>query len=168
MAPFKFVHRISRGLPIDKYGDGSSCRDYTFIDDIVAGVIAAIDRPQPCEVINLGNSQVVSLNEFISVVEELVGKKAVVNQMPEQPGDVPLTYADCGKAERLLRYNPRFSIREGMARFVDWYLKFYAEPSSDASSDSMMVDFSASLPLSSSPRSSPLPSDIDSSEEEAD
>ena len=124
MAPFKFVDRIFKETPIDKYGDGSSCRDYTYIDDIVTGVVSAIDHPLGCEVVNLGNSQVVSLNEFISVVEECVGKKAIIKQLKEQPGDVPITYADCTKAQQLLGYSPQWDIRKGMKSFVNWYIDF--------------------------------------------
>lgn len=89
MAPYKFVDRIYRGIPIDKYGDGSSSRDYTFVSDIVNGVLAAIDTPRDHAVFNLGNCNTITLNEFIALIERLVGKKAIINQLPSQPGDVP-------------------------------------------------------------------------------
>lgn len=116
-----FADRIARGVPIDKFGDGSSCRDYTYVDDIVSGILAALDNPRPCEVYNLGNNRVVSLNEFISVIEKTVGRKAIINQKPDQPGDVPITYADLTKSQEMLGYNPRHTIEEGMAKFVQWY-----------------------------------------------
>ncbi|KAI9208172.1 uncharacterized protein BJ171DRAFT_595979 [Polychytrium aggregatum] len=124
MAPWMFVEKISSGSPINKYGDGSSCRDYTYIDDIVSGVLASIDKPHPCEVFNLGNSQTINLNGFIEVIEDVVGKKALIKQLPDQPGDVPLTYADLTKSSRMLGYRPQTSLREGMSKFVEWYRHF--------------------------------------------
>lgn len=120
-APYMFVDRIARGIPIDKFGDGTSCRDYTFIDDIVSGILAALDNPRPCEVYNLGNNRVVSLNEFIAVIENTVGRKAIINQKPDQPGDVPITYADLAKSQAMLGYDPKHTIEEGMSKFVHWY-----------------------------------------------
>lgn len=103
------------------FGDGSSQRDYTYIDDVVAGVVAALDADLPFEIINLGNSKTVSLKEFISVVEQEVGKSARIVQAQPQPGDVPLTNADIRKARELLGYEPRTDIRTGMKQFVSWY-----------------------------------------------
>ncbi len=121
MAPYLFTKWIFEGRELTRFGDGSSRRDYTYIDDIVAGVIAALDADLSFEIINLGNSQTITLGDFIAVVEEAVGKKARIVQVPPQPGDVPLTSADVAKARRLLGYEPRTDIREGMARFVEWY-----------------------------------------------
>ena len=121
MAPYLFTRWIFEGKELTMFGDGSSRRDYTYIDDIVAGVVAALDADLPFEIINLGNSRTVSLNEFISVVEDAVGKRAKVVSVNTQPGDVPLTSADIRKAQDLLGYSPQTDIREGMNRFVTWY-----------------------------------------------
>lgn len=121
MAPYLFTRWIFEGKELTMFGDGSSRRDYTYIDDIVAGVVAALDADLPFEIINLGNSCTVSLNEFISVVEDAVGKRANVVSVNTQPGDVPLTSADIRKAQDLLGYSPQTDIREGMNRFVAWY-----------------------------------------------
>jgi len=121
MAPYLFTRWIFEGKELTMFGDGSSRRDYTYIDDIVAGVVAALDADLSFEIINLGNSRTVSLNEFISVVEDAVGKRANVVSVNTQPGDVPLTSADIRKAQDLLGYSPQTDIREGMNRFVAWY-----------------------------------------------
>lgn len=103
------------------FGDGSSSRDYTYIGDIVQGVVAAIDKPLGYEIINLGNSRTVYLRDFIALVEKLAGKKANIVSYPMPPGDVPRTFADISKAKRLLAYDPQTPFEEGLARFVDWY-----------------------------------------------
>lgn len=121
MAPYLFTRWIFEDRELSMFGDGSSRRDYTYIDDIVAGVVAALDADLSFEIINLGNSQTIALGDFIAVVEEVVGKKARIVQVPPQPGDVPLTCADIAKARRLLGYEPRTDIRAGMAHFADWY-----------------------------------------------
>ncbi len=121
MAPYLFTRWVFDGEPIKMFGDGTSCRDYTYIDDIVAGVVAALDADLPYEIINLGNSHTLTLRDFIDIVEELVGRKAEIVRLPPQPGDVPRTYADVSKARRLLGYDPQTPFVEGMARFVDWY-----------------------------------------------
>jgi UDP-glucuronate 4-epimerase len=121
MAPYMFVESVSKGIPIKKFGDGKSRRDYTFITDIVAGVIAAADKELEFEIINLGNNKPISLNDFIAIVEKLVGKKAIINELPMQPGDVDTTYADISKAKKLLGYNPKTSFENGMKEFVEWY-----------------------------------------------
>ncbi|MBN2459359.1 GDP-mannose 4,6-dehydratase [Candidatus Woesearchaeota archaeon] len=123
MAPYMFVNNVSKGAPIKKFGDGKSRRDYTFITDITEGVLAAADRELEFEIINLGNNKPVSLNEFIAIVEKLVGKKAAANEMPMQPGDVDITYADISKAKKLLGYYPKTRFEEGMKQFVEWYKK---------------------------------------------
>jgi UDP-glucuronate 4-epimerase len=126
MAPFKFIDRVSRGVELQKFGDGSSSRDYTYIDDIVDGVVRSIDRPHPYEVFNLGKGDGTSLNEFISIVEKHVGKKANVKQLPDQPGDVPYTCADVNKAQQLLGYRSKVSFDRGIEKTVQWYKKAYA------------------------------------------
>ena len=131
MAPFKFVDRVSRGLELQQFGDGSSSRDYTYIDDIVDGVVRAIDRPHPYEVFNLGKGSGTSLKEFISIVETHVGRKAVVKVMPDQPGDVPYTCADVSKARDMLGYAATVPFSEGIRRTVLWYENEYQDMNSN-------------------------------------
>jgi UDP-glucuronate 4-epimerase len=121
MAPFKFIDRISRGIQIEKFGDGSSSRDYTYIADIVDGIIRAIDRPYPYQIFNLGKGNGTSLNEFISIVEKHTGKEAMIKQLPDQAGDVPYTCADVTKASVLLGYNASVSFDDGIRETVEWY-----------------------------------------------
>jgi UDP-glucuronate 4-epimerase len=128
LAIHKFVGLMEKGKPIPIYGDSSSGRDYTFIEDTVAGVLAALDfdlRPAdgqaPFEVFNLGNSHPVKLGELVDLLERLTGRKVVRETRAPQPGDVPLTWADLSKSERLLGYRPAVRIEEGLRRFVDWY-----------------------------------------------
>jgi UDP-glucuronate 4-epimerase len=121
MAPYLFTRWVFDGEPLKMFGDGTTYRDYTYIDDIVAGVVAALDAGLAYEIINLGNSQTVTLRKFIEIVEELTGRRANVVPLPLQPGDVPRTYADVSKARRLLGYDPKTPFVEGMARFVAWY-----------------------------------------------
>ena len=121
MAPLKFVDKVSRGVPIDRYGDGSSSRDYTYIDDVVDGVIRALDTPLGYQIYNLGNGRPTRLNDFIRLVEQHSGKQALINVMPEQPGDVPRTCADISKARELLGYDPKTPFSEGIAKLVTWY-----------------------------------------------
>lgn len=124
LAIHKFVKAILRGQPITMYGDGSTSRDYTYVDDIISGVLSAIRYDQsPFEIINLGNSHAVSLKDLIQQIEEVVGKKAVIDQQPEQPGDVPRTFADISKAKRLLNYQPTTPLKDGLKNFYDWFLK---------------------------------------------
>jgi UDP-glucuronate 4-epimerase len=121
MAPFKFIDRISREIQIDKFGDGSSSRDYTYISDIVDGIVRSVDRPYPYQIFNLGKGNGTSLNEFISIVEKHTGKKALIRQLPDQPGDVPYTCADVTKASVLLGYNANVSFDDGIKKTVNWY-----------------------------------------------
>ena len=121
MAISRFVSRIDRGEPIPVYGDGSASRDHTYVSDIIAGVLAALQLEAGYEIINLGDSQTVRLDELIRLLEEALGKSAVIERQPAQPGDVPITCADITKARRLLGYEPRVPIREGLRRYVDWY-----------------------------------------------
>jgi UDP-glucuronate 4-epimerase len=112
---------IEAGEPIPVFGDGSTRRDYTFIEDIVEGIIGSLHyEGSNYEVINLGNDQTVTLSHMIETIEEVVGKKAEINRLPEQPGDVPQTWADVTKAGKLLGYEPKTSFRAGIKRFVAW------------------------------------------------
>ncbi|MDQ3666373.1 MAG: GDP-mannose 4,6-dehydratase [Acidobacteriota bacterium] len=122
LAIHKFARLISQGKPIPVFGDGKTRRDYTYIDDIIAGVRAAIDFDQTnYEVINLGESRTVELRELIALLEQQIGHKAIIDSQPLQPGDVPQTFADITKARRLLGYNPQTQIENGIRRFVDWF-----------------------------------------------
>jgi UDP-glucuronate 4-epimerase len=123
MAPYMFTKNIMEGKSIKKFGNGSSKRDYTYIADITDGVIKALDKEFRYEIINLGNSDTIDLNSFISLVEEITNKKAIIEQLPDQPGDVPITYADPKKAEELLGFKAKTSFREGMRKFYEWYTK---------------------------------------------
>ena len=123
LAIHKFTRFIHEGRTIDQFGDGSTRRDYTYIDDIIQGVMACLTyEGQLCDVFNLGESQTTTLTELIRAIEDTLGRKATIKRMPEQPGDVPLTYADISKARALLGYNPTTKIKEGIPKFVDWYL----------------------------------------------
>ena len=122
LAIHKFTDLISNEKPIPVFGDGSTRRDYTYIDDIIQGVRAAIDySDSKYEVINLGESQTVELRELIAILEENLGRKAIIDRKPMQPGDVPVTFADISKAKALLGYNPTTKISEGIPKFIDWY-----------------------------------------------
>ena len=117
----KFARLIRDRRPISVFGDGSSRRDYTYVDDVVAGIRAAMDyRLTPYEVINLGNNRTVSLRELIAGLEEALETPAAIESLPDQPGDVPQTWANIEKARRLLGYDPRMPLREGLKRFVAW------------------------------------------------
>jgi UDP-glucuronate 4-epimerase len=122
LAIHKFARLISEGKPIPVFGDGSTRRDYTYVDDIIEGVRAAVDyEASAFEVINLGESRTVELRELISLLEKELGRAAVIDRQPLQPGDVPQTFADITKARRLLGYNPQTDIAEGVRRFVEWF-----------------------------------------------
>lgn len=121
MAPWLFIERAIAGKPIQKFGDGTTRRDYTFIGDFVSGFVNAIDRPLGYEIFNLGNSATVSLNEAIQIVEEVTGKKLNIDQKPMQPGDVELTNADISKAKEHLDYNPVTKFKDGMEKFYEWF-----------------------------------------------
>ncbi len=125
LAIHKFTDMIERGQPIPKFGEGETRRDYTYIDDIVQGILGAIDYAQhgaePFDIFNLGESETTTLNELIAALEAALGKKAVIQQLPEQKGDMPLTSADISKARRLLGYDPHTKIADGIPKFVAWY-----------------------------------------------
>lgn len=125
MAPFKFIDRISRGMEIQQFGDGSSSRDYTYISDIVDGIVRALDRPSGYEIYNLGKGSGTSLGDFISLVQKYTEKKAIVRILPNQPGDVPYTCANVLKAQRLLGYRAKVSFEEGIRKTVEWYNNTY-------------------------------------------
>jgi UDP-glucuronate 4-epimerase len=125
LAIHKFVKAILKNEPIPVYGDGSTSRDYTYVDDIVNGILSAISYDQSnFEIINLGNHYSVSLKNLIRQIEEVVGKKAVINRQPEQAGDVPHTYADISKAQRLLNYQPSTPLKTGLENFYRWFLQY--------------------------------------------
>ena len=120
MAIHLFARKIMNGELITLYGDGSSRRDYTYIDDIIDGVIRSLDRPQGFEIFNLGESRTVGLSEMVSILEDAIGREANITFEPDQPGDVPVTYADVTKAVRVLGYEPSIPIEEGIRLFVKW------------------------------------------------
>jgi UDP-glucuronate 4-epimerase len=121
MAPYLFTKRILEGKTITRFGDGFSSRDYTYIDDIVNGIIAAVNRPLTYEIINLGNNQPIKLNDFISVVEKITGEKAKIIEKPRHPADVRQTYADIAKAKKLLNWQPKTDLKTGMEKFIAWF-----------------------------------------------
>lgn len=128
MALYKFTELISQGKEIEMYGEGNTSRDYTYIDDIVAGILLSIDyikqNKNIYEIFNLGNSNTVKLKYFIKVIAREVGMKAKIREIPMQSGDVVKTYADLSKSKKLLGYKPKVEIEEGIARFVEWYKKY--------------------------------------------
>lgn len=125
MAPYKFLKAILTEEPITKYGTGESYRDYTYIDDIVDGVIRSLFTYEKscCRIFNLGNSNPVSLNEFISTCEDVCNKKAIIKQLPNQQGDVPKTYSDISYAKQELGYEPKTSLKEGLENTYNWLNK---------------------------------------------
>lgn len=130
LAIHKFTSMIDQGQAIPVYGDGTTRRDYTYIDDIVQGILAAIRYEKtPFEVVNLGESHTTTLAELISTIENTLGKQANIDRQPLQPGDVPITYANINKARQLLDYQPTTLIKDGIPKFVDWYRATYATPS---------------------------------------
>jgi len=124
LAIHQFTKKIHAGKPIDQFGDGTTRRDYTYIDDIVQGTMAALKyEGARFDIFNLGESETIQLKDLIAAIENVLGKKAKINQLPEQPGDMPLTCADISKAKKLLGYNPSTKFEDGLPRFVDWLLK---------------------------------------------
>ncbi len=121
MAIHKFTRLIDQGKKIPIYGDGSSRRDYTYIDDLIEGIFSVIHHHKGFEVYNLGESQTTSLKELIKLIEGAFGKKAMIEMLEPQPGDVSVTYADVSKAKRMLKYQPKVKMEEGIRRFVEWY-----------------------------------------------
>ena len=121
MAIHKFTRQISRGEEIEVYHQGKSQRDYTYIDDIVQGMLAALERPSGFQIFNLGNSRTVLLTDLIGLLEKTLKKQARVRMMPAQPGDVPLTYADISRACSVLGFSPQTPIEKGVPKFVRWW-----------------------------------------------
>jgi UDP-glucuronate 4-epimerase len=121
MAIHKFTRLIYDQKPIPFFGDGETGRDYTYIDDIIQGLVAAIDRPFDFEVFNLGESFCVTLRELVESIERVSGRKGQIEPLPMQPGDVEITYADISKARQMLGYTPHISISEGLTKFVEWF-----------------------------------------------
>ena len=121
LAIAKFIRLIDAGTAIPFFGDGTTGRDYTFIDDIVQGVVASIDRVAGCEIINLGGDEPVTLTEMVQTIERVMGKKAELDRKPVQPGDVPRTMADVSKARRVLDYEPKTSFKQGVEKQYEWW-----------------------------------------------
>ncbi|MEM7517401.1 MAG: NAD-dependent epimerase/dehydratase family protein, partial [Planctomycetota bacterium] len=121
MAIHKFVRAVMRGDEIPFFGDGTTRRDYTYIDDIVDGVVKSLDHCEGYEIYNLGESETTSLADLCTMIGEACGKEVKYNRLPSQPGDVPITFADVTKAKAKLGYAPKTSMREGLANFVEWY-----------------------------------------------
>ena len=141
MALFKFVSAILNNQPIDIYNNGDMYRDFTYVDDLVKAIKLLINKPPkstiqnlkinenltdaPFRIINIGNSNKVKLLDFIEAIEDILGKKAIRNYMPMQIGDVPSTWADASLLQRLTKYRPQTSFKEGIAKFVNWYREYY-------------------------------------------
>jgi UDP-glucuronate 4-epimerase len=123
MAIHKFTRFVDRGEKVPMFGDGSSRRDYTYIDDLIDGILGVIYHHRGFEIYNLGESQTTSLKELIRLIEEALDKKAKIEILKSQPGDVSTTYADITKAKEMLGYRPRVKMEEGIRRFVEWYKK---------------------------------------------
>ena len=134
LAIHQFTRRIHAGESIDQFGDGTTRRDYTYIDDIIQGTMAALQYdggPSRTgglfDVFNLGENDTIQLKDLIAAIEKALGKKAKINRLPEQPGDMPLTCANISKARKLLGYNPKTKFEDGLPKFVDWFLKSRAK-----------------------------------------
>jgi UDP-glucuronate 4-epimerase len=139
MAIFKFCKAILEGTPIEVYNNGQMLRDFTYIDDVVEGVLRTMEKPPAGEpdsdessaispqyrIYNIGNNQPVQLTKLIEIIEEKIGKKATIKWLPMQPGDVPVTYADIDALTSTVGYRPHTPIQEGVSRFVDWYRQYY-------------------------------------------
>lgn len=123
MAPYLFTNAALTGKAINKFGSGETARDYTYVDDIVDGIIRAIKKPVYFEIINLGNSKPVTLNEFIATIEKTTNKKLKTIEKPQPPGDVNITYADIGKAKQILGWQPQTSLDTGLKKLTDWLNK---------------------------------------------
>jgi UDP-glucuronate 4-epimerase len=127
LAIHKFARRIAAGEPIEIFGDGSSARDYTYVSDIVDGIMACLHRTFGYEIFNLGGSNPAKLSRLVELLEAALGKKALIERKPDQPGDVPQTWADISKSGRLLGYAPKVRIEEGIPLFVDWFRRMSRE-----------------------------------------
>jgi len=124
LAIHQFTRLIHAGQPIEQFGDGTTRRDYTYIDDVIQGTVAALQYEGPLfDIFNLGESETIQLKDLIVAIENTLGKKAKINQLPEQAGDMPLTCADISKARKLLGYNPTTRLSQGLPKFMDWFLQ---------------------------------------------
>jgi UDP-glucuronate 4-epimerase len=121
MSPYLFIDAISNGHELTRFGDGSSERDFTYVQDIARGVVACMQRDLGYEIINLGNNTPIRLHEYITLLEKIIGKKANIVELPEQPGDMKRTCADISKANRLLGWTPEVTLEDGLTRMVEWY-----------------------------------------------
>jgi UDP-glucuronate 4-epimerase len=126
MAIHKFTDLLARGEAVPLYGDGSSRRDYTYVDDILDGLVAAMDLAPDFEILNLGGAETTALADLVHGIAAELAVEPRIDYFPDQPGDVPITYADVSKAGRLLGYAPKVPIREGLRRFVAWYRRHAA------------------------------------------
>jgi Nucleoside-diphosphate-sugar epimerases len=125
LAIHQFTRRIYAGQPIEQFGDGTTRRDYTYIDDVIQGTIAALKYEGPLfDIFNLGESETIPLKDLIAAIENALGRKAKINRLPEQPGDMPLTCADISKARKLLGYDPTTRFSDGLPRFIEWFLRW--------------------------------------------
>lgn len=132
LAIHKFFKAISEGNAIPVYGDGTTSRDYTFVNDAVKGIVAALDYDRSnFEIINIGNHNIITLRKLISAIEEICGKSAIIDRYLEQPGDVSTTFADISKAQAYLNYDPSTSLEEGLLSFYDWFTKYYSAKSNE-------------------------------------
>jgi len=123
LAIHQFTRRIYAGQSIDQFGDGTTRRDYTYIEDVIQGTMAALEYEGPLfDIFNLGESETIQLKDLIVAIENALGKRAKINQLPEQPGDMSLTCADISKARKLLGYKPTTRLSEGLPSFIDWFL----------------------------------------------
>jgi UDP-glucuronate 4-epimerase len=124
LAIYQFTRRIHAGQAIEQFGDGTTRRDYTYIDDVIQGTMAALQYEGALfDIFNLGESETIQLKDLIVTIENALGQKAKINELPEQPGDMPLTCADIAKARKLLGYNPSTRLNEGLPKFIDWFLE---------------------------------------------
>ena len=122
LAIHKFTKSILQEKPITMYGDGTTSRDYTYVDDTIQGIRGAMQYDKTAfDIFNLGNNYTITLRELVTAIEEVTGKKAIIEKLPEQPGDVPKTFADISKAKRLLGYNPQTKLRDGLSNFYEWF-----------------------------------------------
>ncbi len=125
MALFLFTKAILEDTPIKVFNNGEMSRDFTYVDDIVSGVVAALERPNGYQIYNLGNGKPVALMDYVGAIEDVLGKKAVIDFQPMQMGDVAATWADISKAQRELGYAPKTSVHEGVRKFIAWYREYY-------------------------------------------
>src|SRR3989344_1266423 len=132
MAIFKFTEAILKNKPIEIYNFGKLRRDFTYVDDIIDGVLKCLEKSYPCEVFNIGNNQTVELEHFINCLEKSAGRKALKRYLPMQPGDVLETWADIDYSKEKLGYNPKTKIEEGAQKFVDWYKEYYKHENTNA------------------------------------